>query len=104
MGKQLIKKRKLVGFKRPRIDIYKPVRKPKAPIPPNRTFETYKMNWANGTITVKATIDKYPAGDIVTYKLSVRKGGKLIERATYSESNVKDMMARIEELQAIPEE
>ena len=114
---------RIVELRRPRVDIFKAVKKPKAPQPRNRIFKSYRIKWAGGVITVRAMIDQYPAGNKVTYVLSVRKGGKvlkvvkdrkgndveirskveLIERNTYADCHSKTMMTRIDEFRAIPE-
>lgn len=108
--------------RKPRIDIFKAVQKPQVK-PGNRIFKNYKMKWPGGVITVRAMIDQYPLGNIVTYAMSVRRGGKvikvvkdkegndvkirskieLIERTIYAESHSKSMIDRIAELKAIPE-
>ena len=93
----------MTHFKKRRIDILKPVKMPKAPPPGNRIFKNHKIKWAGGIITVRAMIDQYPAGNIMTYIMSVRRGKELIERNQFSESNSKTMLARITELREIPE-
>ena len=37
-----------------------------------------RTKWMRGTITVRSMIDRYPAGDKVTYSMSVSRRGKVI--------------------------
>jgi hypothetical protein len=70
----------------------------------NRKYSNYSFDWARGKVTIRAMIDEYPLGNIVTYTLSVRKGGELIERNTYAFSEGKNMLARVDEWRAIPKD
>jgi hypothetical protein len=99
------------------------MKKPKSRQDPkikNRVHQTTKFEWARGAITIHAMVDKYPAGNFVTYSMSVgrrrkeirrTKSGKpifdraeVIERNTYAMAHSDRMMARVEYFQSLPKE
>ena len=92
----------------------------KDPKIPNREYQITPFVWARGTITIKAMIDKYPAGSTVTYSMTVSrhrvqigqtKSGRpifakaeVVEKNTYAMAHSDAMMARVEYFQSLPKE
>lgn len=70
----------------------------------NRVHKNYKFKWARGTINIHAIVDLYPAGNIVTYRMSVVRFGEVIEKLSFSDNNSSHMMERIEYYKSLPKE
>ena len=73
---------------------------------PNRAFRSQSFNVNGRSIEVRAMIDRYPlpgfedkhpSCDIITYRLTVRKKGTIIERTMYAACQADTMWKRIEE-------
>ncbi|MHA1786736.1 MAG: hypothetical protein ACTSWU_00875 [Candidatus Thorarchaeota archaeon] len=61
----------------------------------NRLHKVYREKWNRGFITVHTYVDIYPAGNIVTYTMSVTRYGEVIERNSTAVCNAQALFDRI---------
>ncbi|MHA1288806.1 MAG: hypothetical protein ACTSPB_15540 [Candidatus Thorarchaeota archaeon] len=68
----------------------------------NRVHKNYIFPWERGTINIHAIVDMYPAGNIVTYRMTVKRHGEIIEKNSFASSDSESMMNRIKYFQNLP--